>query len=360
MNIIVTVSADVNGYLAKLVTGRHTPGISYAFFSSDQIIKSFHFGLADVLKQKPVEESTSFNAYSVTKTFTALGILQLAEKGRLRLDDPATQLLASFPYPEPITVRHLLTHTSGIPNPIPLKWIHLKEEHRRFDRDQFFRRIFHQHSRLKSAPGATFSYSNLNYVLLGQIIESVTGMEYEEFIRAGILNLIDPGATELRFNIDELRQAKGYHKRLSISGALLGFLVDRLKYMDEAEGGWMPFKFILVNGTAYGGLIATAAALTSYGQELLDDRCRFISQESKRLLFTENKTSGGKRTGMCLSWFRGELNGREYFCHAGGGGGYYCEVRLYPSINRGSVVMLNRSGLTDERLLSSIDRFVIR
>jgi len=60
---------------------------------------------------------------------------------------------------------------------------------------------------------------------------------------------------------------------------------------------------------------------------------------------------------MCLSWFCAELNGNKYFAHPGGGGGYYCELRLYPEIDKGSIIMFNRTGMSNEKFLDKIDRF---
>ena len=103
--------------------------------------------------------------------------------------------------------------------------------------------------------------------------------------------------------------------------------------MGETEGKWRSFKTFYVNGTPYGGLIGKPAAFVKYIQELLNDKSAFISEEYKAMLFLENKNNQGKNTGMCLSWFSGELNGNKYFAHAGGGGGYYCEIRIYPEIS---------------------------
>ena len=97
----------------------NTPGLQYYFFDKDSIIYSYEGGLADIINQQKVTENTTFNAYSVTKTFTALSILQLTEKGMFGLDDPVSDYLPDFPYPKTITIRHLLTHSSGIPNPLP-------------------------------------------------------------------------------------------------------------------------------------------------------------------------------------------------------------------------------------------------
>jgi len=74
-------------------------------------------------------------------------------------------------------------------------------------------------------------------------------------------------------------------------------------------------------------------------------------------MFTENYTKMQKPTGMCLSWFTSKLSGESYFAHAGGGGGYYCEIRLYPDAGIGSVIMFNRSGMSDERYLDKLDKY---
>jgi len=63
---------------------------------------------------------------------------------------------------------------------------------------------------------------------------------------------------------------------------------------------------------------------------------------------------------MCLSWFAGELSGKKYFAHAGGGGGYYCEIRIYPEIKMGSVVFFNRTGMSDERYLDKLDKIHLK
>jgi hypothetical protein len=76
-------------------------------------------------------------------------------------------------------------------------------------------------------------------------------------------------------------------------------------------------------------------------------------------LFQENQLRNGKASGMALGWFCGQLNGQRFVTHAGGGGGYYCEIRVYPEIGRGSLMMSNRSGFSDERMLNQFDRYFI-
>ena len=74
------------------------------------------------------------------------------------------------------------------------------------------------------------------------------------------------------------------------------------------------------------------------------------------MLFTENLTNEKKPTGMCIAWFSGQLSGKKYFAHAGGGGGYYVEIRIYPDLGMGSLVFFNRTGMSDERFLDKVDK----
>ncbi|HEX5024536.1 MAG TPA: serine hydrolase domain-containing protein, partial [Agriterribacter sp.] len=328
--------------LQKVVSGNSSPSVQYILFDKGSIIKKYSYGLRDISGNKNVDDKTTYNAFSVTKTFTALAILQLAAQKEIDVEQPAKKYLTGFPYSTDITIRQLLSHSAGIPNPIPLNWIHLTTEHESFDRNQFFKGIYLKNNKTTSRANQTFAYSNLGYVLLGQLIEKVTGTSYEQYIKENIIRRAGLKNDELGFDIpDPGLHAKGYHKKWSITNLVLGFFVDKPKFMGEAEGKWKPFNNFYVNGTSYGGLIGTPGAFVKYIQELLKPNNLLLPGDYKKMLFTENRTANGKATGMCLSWFSGQLDGHAYFAHAGGGGGYYCEIRLYPDAGIGSVVFFN-------------------
>lgn len=344
-------------FLSSQVDKNRTPGLQYYYFNQDAILYNYCGGLANIEKQKKVSESTTFNAYSVTKTFTALSILQLAEKDLLDLDKRVVEYLPDFPYPASITTRHLLTHTSGIPNPMPLSWIHTEDEHGTFDYKEYFKEIFQKYNKIKKQPNEKFAYSNLGYVLLGMLIEKVSGQSYTHYITENIIKRSGINSDQLDFIIpDADLHSKGYQKRISFTNLILGILLDKPKYIDRTEGKWISVKNHYVNGISYGGLIGTGRGFVSYLQELLKPDNRLISDEYRNQLFTENITINNKATGMCLSWFKGELEGHTYFAHAGGGF-YYCEIRLYPELGTGSVIMFNRTGMTDARFLDKVDKF---
>ncbi|MBL7923468.1 MAG: beta-lactamase family protein [Bacteroidia bacterium] len=349
---------ELEDFLIRQVKKENTPSIQYRIFNKDHDLFSFQYGYSDILNKKEITGNTGFHAYSVTKTFTALAILQLAEQKKLNIEDPALSCLPDFPYSPEISIRQLMNHSAGIPNPVPLSWIHAAEEHDRFDSRQFFRQVFRKYPKTSFRPGEKFAYSNLGYVLLGQIIEQVSGLSYEDYITENIMRMLDLSNRELGFRTDEIEQtAKGYHKNMSFSNLLLGFFIDKEKYMGAKEGPWRAFRDHYVNGAAYGGLIGTSAAFVKYIRELLRPGCRLIGDDYKKLLFTENRNNRNQATGMCLSWFTGKLNDRSYCAHAGGGGGYYCEIRIYPEQGIGSVLAFNRTGMRDERFLDKTDRY---
>ncbi len=351
---------EIDNILIKQVEGNKTPSVQYVIFNKDSVIHRFHYGFADMKNKQKTSENTTYNAFSATKTFTALSILQLAEQKKLDIEQPVIKYLPDFPYSPGLTIRQLMAHSAGIPNPIPLSWIHLADEQQSFDRNNFFKDIFIKNNKTKSKPNEKFAYSNLGYILLGQLIEEISGLSYEDYIRENILKPLNIQPSELDFTITNNNQhAKGYNKKFSFSNLILGFFIDKSKYMDTTEGKWIPFKDNYVNGASYGGLIGISNAFMKYIQELLKPDCELISDDYKKLLFTENYTSNSKATGMCLSWFSGQLNGNQYFAHAGGGGGFYCEIRIYPDIGIGSVIMFNRTGMSDERYLDKLDKYVI-
>lgn len=178
---------EIERILFKQVAENKTPSIQYIVFNKDHILKSYHYGLADIKNNKEVSDSTTYNAFSVTKTFTALAILQLAEKKKLDVDHPISMYLPEFPYSSDITIRQLLSHSAGIPNPIPLSWIHLTTEQKLFERNEFFKNIFNKHNKTKSEPNKKFAYSNLGYIFLGQLIEKISGITYEQYIKDNII-----------------------------------------------------------------------------------------------------------------------------------------------------------------------------
>lgn len=335
------------------------PGYQYAWLSSDATLELIVGGHAR-LPNEPMTASATLNAYSVAKTLTAAAILELAAQGLLDLDAPLMSLVGFARwYRYKPTVRETLAHLGGWPNPLPLSWIHLAAEHAAFDRVGFVARVVDENAQRNRAPGRAFAYSNLGYLLLGEAIERVTRGSYEDFVEQRLIRpLALPSSVTLGFTIPEGLHAHGYIRRLGLLDLVLGRFIERSKFVARASGRWVEMRNHHVNGASYGGLIANAAGLGRYLQALLEPR-GWLSPTAHELLFAPVRTSAGVELRRTLGWFRGTLGRHRYFAHAGGGAAYYCEVRLYPELERASVVMLNRAGLSDARLLDSLDRHLL-
>lgn len=334
---------------ATLLSLSRAPGVQYLHLGPDGSATALNAGVSDVPTRRPVTAETVFNGFSITKTFTAVAVLQLVEQGKIALTDPVDRYLPEYQFSAPITVEQLLSHRAGLANPLPLSWIHLAAEDAAFDAAAFSRRIIAANTRLKSRPGAKTRYSNVGYLVLGELIERVSGMRYPDYIRANILGKLG-GYGFLDFKgPDSEAYATGYHPRRSFSNLLLGLLLDKKKYTYPADARWLAFRPSYVNGAPYGGIVANAAGLSAYLRAILNHDL-FEDPGTTALMFSR------KEPGMGLGWFTGVLNGQVYHTHAGGGGGFYCEIRVYPALHRASVLMTNRSGFSDERLLDRVER----
>lgn len=347
--ITLSLSHDNTPKPADALKCSRAPGMQYLLVGPNGILEAFNTGLADVETQRPVTPATTFNSFSITKTFTAIAVLQLAEQGKIALTDTVGDLLPEYRFSEKFTVEQLLSHRAGLANPLPLSWIHLAEENPAFNPADFSHRIIGANTRLKYRPGTKMRYSNVGYLILGELIERVSGQSYREYIREHIFEKISSPGAYLGFARPETGEyATGYHRRRSFSNLLLGLLLDKKKYTRPASSEWLAFAPSYVNGPAYGGVVANARGLAAYLQAVLKNTL-FENPQTAQLLFARQEP------GMGLGWFTGTLNGQVYHTHAGGGGGFYCEIRVYPALQLASVLMTNRSGFSDERLLDKLD-----
>lgn len=332
----------------------HAPAFHYLLFNSDSVLNEVLHGYQNVEDKTAVDRRTSFHAFSVTKTFTAVAIMQLIADGKITLSDTISSHIPAYSFSKPVTIRNLLSHQSGIANPLPLRWTHLADEHAKFDYKEFSDCIILNHLKLKRNPGTKYAYSNINYLVLGRLIEGISGKEYQAYITENILSLL-PTKEYIGFDIPETNHANGYHANTWFQNLLLGFLLNKDTMMYRAGEDWNGFHPFYNNGAPYGGIICAPDALRAYCQELLKNNGKILPKSSIEEMLTEQQTTKGKNTGMTLGWFKGTLNESDYYCHAGGGGGYYSEIRIYPSLGLGSVIMTNSSGMSDKRILDQLD-----
>jgi putative ATP-binding cassette transporter len=229
---------QINEYAEKNMKDGKVPGMSVVIVKGGKTVYQNCFGYADLENKKPVTPETLFEMGSTSKSFTALAILDMENKGLLKLKDPVTKYIPWFKvkyedsYSE-ITVEELLHHTSGIPtnaiNDIPIG-----EDDKALERT--VKNLIK--SDLANEPGSTLAYSTANYDVLGLIIQEISGLSYEEYMKKSILDKLGLKNTYL-FRSEAMKHdlAKGYK---------LGFLKARA-YDAPMFRGNTPAGYFIMN-----------------------------------------------------------------------------------------------------------------
>ncbi len=162
--------------------GSHEPGVAVALLKENSIVHCQGYGLANLEWEQPVTPHTVFGLGSLTKPFTATAIMLLEKQGKLGLDHPIQQYLPDYPTLSPYRdARHLLTHTSGIPNFVTQPEFWDKHAHVKNSADEII--ALFKDLPFDFVPGTRYSYSNSGYVLLGHILEKLLDMSYAEVIQ---------------------------------------------------------------------------------------------------------------------------------------------------------------------------------
>jgi D-alanyl-D-alanine carboxypeptidase len=298
-------------------------------------------------------------AYSMTKTFTAAAVLQLVEQGKLALDDSVLAHFPATPYDHSMTIRHLLSQTSGIPNPIPLQWVHLARQHETFDERRALEEVMQKNATLKFPPGSKYGYSNISYWILGKIVERVGGQPFPEYMYRHIFQPLGLAKSRIGFTILEgALHSKGYLKKYSFMNLMKNFLIKK-EFIDTYEGSWLHINDHYLNGPGFGGMIATAQCVSSFLQDQLKDDSVLFDKKTKKLFFDQQLTTTGVFIAMTLGWHIGTLGGQTYFYKEGGGGGYHAEMRVYPAQQVASVIMVNETSSKCTKVQSVADTVFI-
>lgn len=348
--------------LARQIRRASVPGLTIAVLKGGTTRWVKAFGLADIAAQTPATPETVYMWFSMTKIVTATAIMQLCDRRQLHLDDPVTRYVPNFPKAAnttPVTIRHLLNHSSGLANPIPIKQVHLANAAGP-DQTRFLNELLAKHGRLKSNPGEKASYSNIGYVALGVIIAAVSGESYEDYVIERILRPLDMQHTNFTYTPDMLRNAAtGYQKRLSMMTMLLPFLGIPKGVLDGKVGGYLAFNRFYLDGSSYGGLIGPVKDAARLVQLHLNrgvvDGKQLLSPDSVTTM--QQISARGSKLDVGLGWFRPHSENhekRQYLEHLGGGAGFFNDMRIYPEDSFGIVVMGNSTKYDIEQIIETI------
>jgi D-alanyl-D-alanine carboxypeptidase len=311
-------SARVDSLVERYRVGREVPGIAVSVVRHGSVVKAEGYGLANLELQSPVTPRTLFGLGSISKQFTATAIMQLVEDGRVRLDESITSYLDSLPrHWAPITVRHLLTHTSGLPEE---RWRPSFVEFDRHEHDhlEVLRTIFADS--LQSAPGAAWAYRNSAYRLLGMIIEKASGESYWAFLDRRIFRPLGMAATRSSDPKTIIaHRAKGYAKEQ-------GRIVNRDPVTASAA-------------FSEGALMSSLLDLARWDSSLY--RPRFLSQASLDQMWTPAVLADGTTTPYGLGWTLAPTNGLRTVGHGGFLPGFHTIIMRYLAKGLTVIVLTN-------------------
>lgn len=355
---------ELEAFLLEKTQAENVPGLSVAVAKGSRVVWKRGFGFADLATSTPAGPATSYLWFSMTKIVTATAVLRLAESGDLDLDAPVSEYFASFSvvsHPVPVTVRNLLSHSSGLANPLPLRWVRPAGTPAP-DQRTFVNCLLARHRKLKFAPGERASYSNLGYLVLGEVISEVADAGYEEYVRDEIL--LPLGMNQTGFSYPGLagprEAARAYQPLWRPLTPLVRAALPR-GIVGPRYGRYVTFNPFYVNGAAYGGLVGPVDEAIRFVLLHLNgggsDGTWLLSPESVAVMQRINPR-GGKRD-FGLGWFRSReaREGRPAFVkHLGGGAGFWNVMRLYPEEALGVVMMGNTTSYDHESILAAIIR----
>jgi CubicO group peptidase (beta-lactamase class C family) len=325
--ILLTISClvradEIDAYLQAQMAWQHIPGLSVMITRDRHLVKAKGYGLANVETGTPATAETKFKLASLSKQFVAAGIMILVQDGRLHLSDSITNYLEDVPEAwKVITIRHLLTHTSGI-----VKDSAAFDPYKAQPDIDIIRSVYSVP--LQFQPGDAWSYSNIGYYVLAEVIYRVTHRPWTEFIQRQVFDAAGmSGDLTADPAIIIPHRASGYETRMGI--------------LQNSEV-WRAVR-------PSGGFVGSVIDLAIWDAALDDDR--ILGPTNRVLLWTPVKLNDQTTEGYGLGWFVAELNGHLRIHHDGGVPGFSADFEKFPN-DRISVAILANIGQRDIRDLT--------
>jgi CubicO group peptidase (beta-lactamase class C family) len=335
--------AVVDSIILKYARENHMPGIAYGLVMNGELIYTNYQGYTNLANKTVVSSSSAFRIASMTKSFAAMGILILRDKGKLNLDDPASKYIPEMRQTKyittdapAITIRDLMTHRAGFPEDNPYG------DRQLADTDAELMQLMKENPSFSNAPGLQYEYSNLGFALLGTIIKNVSGQSYQQFIDQNIFKPLGMNNTYWEYTkVPPQQLAHGY------------------RWID---GNWRE-ESLLKDGSwgAMGGLITTVEDFSKYMKLHLQAWPIRDSKETgplKRSSIREmhqlwnfntiNPRLNNKNCAAATGYGYGlgitrDCKGNIYVAHSGGLPGFGSSWMIKPNYNIGIVIMSNRT-----------------
>jgi CubicO group peptidase (beta-lactamase class C family) len=292
------------------------PGAALAIIHDGQTVKTAAYGTADLARRAPVTPETGFEIGSVTKQFTAAAILLLAQDGKLGVEDKIPRHLKGAPESwSRITIRHLLTHTSGLKNYTGLDGFEMA---RHLTQEQFIAKIAAWP--LDFPPGEKWAYCNTGYNLLGYIIENASGKSYGDFLEQKIFGPLGMTATALREPGAVLRRRA------------LGYETNR-------AGQFINRNADLTDVFSAGALVSTVGDLARWNAVLNTDG--ILTAASRAQMWTPAKLNDGAAHPYGFGWFLEPWQGHANIGHSGSTAGFSASLQRFPEAGLTVILLTN-------------------
>ena len=296
-----------------------------------KLLYSRSFGYANYDTKEPVTENTLFNLCSISKQFTATGILMLLEEGKLTLDDSLRQYFPELPYS--VTLRQMLHHISGLPDYMQLGMQYWKEGNIAANREAIALLAEHKPPMLFQ-PGEKFQYCNTGYVLLAAVIEKLSGLSYADFIRQRIFEPLGMQQSRVyRTVFDETTQ----------KGIAFGYVIDPGQARMVLPENYAPYQkqVTTLTGTfGDGGIFSSSHDMWIWEKALENNT--LLKKTTLEAAFTSGLLNDGRPAGYGFGWFVAkDGEGRRLVQHTGGWPGHRNAFIRFPDEDVTLLVLRN-------------------
>jgi len=296
------------------------PGASVLVFKDDKIVFKKGYGVSNVSTQEKITQNTNFRLASVTKQFTAMSILLLVQKGRLKLEDPLKKYFPSFPvYGKDIKINHLLTHTSGLmdyEDLIPPKQV--MQLH-----DTNCLQLMYKANGLYFTPGAQYKYSNTGYAILALVVEKISGQDYGVFLKENIFKPL-----KMKYSV-AFEEGKS-----TIPNRAFGYSMD--------NGSWVETDQSLTSAVlGDGGIYTNTIEMTQWIKALWD--YKLLGSEMQIQSWTRKKLNNGAPIEYGYGWHVEDYKNITHPHHGGSSIGFRNQLLLFPEQKLMVILLTNRN-----------------
>jgi CubicO group peptidase (beta-lactamase class C family)/imidazolonepropionase-like amidohydrolase/Tol biopolymer transport system component len=327
------LAAAIDTAVRRAMATHRVPGMAVAVVRGGELLAARGYGVAELEHRTPVTDETMFQSGSLGKQFTAAGVLALVEDGRLALDSSVRHYLPQLPASwQPITIRHLLGHTGGVPDYTSDSFDYRKD----YTDDELV--AMAAALPLEFPAGARWNYSNTGYALLGIIITRVTGQPYHEFLRARIFT--PAGMPTIRVITEaELvpHRARGYL---------------------PVAGGWEHAAWVAprLNTTADGSMLLSLRDMLAWNETVRQRRV--LRPESWALMRSATRLNSGRPYPYGFGWFVEEAGGHPMLQHGGTWQGFVTQYSTFPDQELAVVVLSNARAMAAPALAMELAALV--